>query len=122
MAAGVKLQLASELAPAQCCGSLSAKGIKESEAIATATLFKALGDPHRVKIVNLLATSQEPVCVCEITETVGLSQPTVSFHLKKLTSAGLLKRERRGTWGYYSIDQGAAKKLAAVVDTRKGRR
>ncbi|MFN2526740.1 MAG: ArsR/SmtB family transcription factor [Actinomycetota bacterium] len=119
MPTGLKLRLASDQVPAQCCGPLASKPIKDTEAVATATLFKALADPHRVKIVNLLATSPGPVCVCDITDAIGLSQPTVSFHLKKLTAAGLLQRERRGTWGYYSLDQAAAKRLAVVVDTQK---
>src|SRR6188474_1953288 len=91
-----------------CCRPLAAPALSEEEAEATAQLFKALGDPARVKILNVLATSDEPVCVCELTPAVGLSQPTVSHHLKKLTEAGLLAREQRGTWAFYTIDPGAA--------------
>ena len=69
--------------------------------MATAELFKALGDPARVRIVNLLATSGEPVCACELYEPLGLSQPTVSHHLKKLVDAGLLEREQRGQVGVF---------------------
>ncbi|MDQ3877705.1 MAG: metalloregulator ArsR/SmtB family transcription factor [Actinomycetota bacterium] len=102
-----------------CCSPLQAPDMSESEAAATARLFKALGDPHRVQIVNLLANSAEAVCVCNITEVLGLSQPTTSFHLKKLTDAGLLHREQRGTWAYYSLDRAALEILEAVV--QKGR-
>ncbi len=87
----------------------------ESDAIEAAGLFKALGDPNRVRIVNLLATSAGPVCVCDVTPLLGLAQPTVSFHLKKLLMAGLVEREQRGKWAYYSIRPGALGELAAVL-------
>ena len=101
---------------ASCCASLGASSLSDSDAEATARLFKALADPHRVKIVNLLATSPESVCVCEFTESLGLSQPTVSHHLKKLVQAGLLDREQRGTWSYYSLRRDALGGLAAALD------
>jgi ArsR family transcriptional regulator len=85
------------------------------DAETTATLFKALADPHRVRIVNLLAVSGEPVCVCDLTETLVLSQPTVSFHMKKLVDAGLLEREQRGVWAYYSLREDAVRRLGDVV-------
>jgi ArsR family transcriptional regulator, arsenate/arsenite/antimonite-responsive transcriptional repressor len=98
-----------------CCTPLGAPSLSDAEAEATARLFKALADPHRVKIVNLLATSPDPVCVCEFTGPLGLSQPTVSHHLKKLVAAGLLDREQRGTWAYYSLNRDALPRLAGVV-------
>ena len=101
---------------AACCAPLGTPSLTDAEAVATARLFKALADPHRVKIVNLLATSPEPVCVCEFTEPLGLSQPTVSHHLKKLLAAGLLDREQRGTWAYYSLRPDALGDLAATLD------
>ena len=105
-----------------CCKPLTAPALSDAEADATAQLFKALSDPARVKIVNLLATSGEPVCACELIPAVGLSQPTVSHHLKKLTEAGLLTREQRGVWAYYSIDPDAVAQLGAVADLGGGRR
>ena len=66
---------------------------------ATAGLFRALSDPARVKILNLLTRRDEPVCACEFEPALGLSQPTVSHHLKKLTEVGLLEREQRGIRG-----------------------
>ena len=96
-----------------CCAPLGAAGLSDDQAEATARLFKALADPHRVKIVNLLATSPEPVCVCEFTEPLGLSQPTVSHHLKKLLDAGLLEREQRGTWASYSLNHDALGRLTS---------
>ena len=105
-----------------CCKPLAAPVLSDGEAAATAQLFKALGDPARVKIVNLLATSDEPTCACELIPALGLSQPTVSHHLKKLTEAGLLTREQRGVWAYYSIDPDAVARLSAVADLTGGRR
>ena len=77
-------------------------------------IFRALADPHwRRRCVNLLATSREPVCACEhLTSRSDSSQPTVSHHLKKLTDAGLLEREQRGKWAYFSLKRDAVKKLA----------
>ena len=85
----------------------------------TATLFRALSDPARVKIVNLLVRSDEPVCVCEFVPAVGLSQPTVSHHLKKLTEAGLLEREERGKWAFYSLSGEALERLASLVEFKE---
>jgi ArsR family transcriptional regulator len=101
---------------ASCCAPLAAPTLSDVGAAATATLFKALADPHRVRIVNLLATSPDPVCVCELTAPLGLSQPTVSHHLKKLTDAGLLTRTQRGQWAYYALDRQAMARLAAITD------
>jgi ArsR family transcriptional regulator, arsenate/arsenite/antimonite-responsive transcriptional repressor len=99
-----------------CCAPLGAPGLSDDQAEATARLFKALADPHRVRIVNLLATSPDPVCVCEFTGPLGLSQPTVSHHLKKLVAAGLLDREQRGTWAYYSLRRDAFDRLAGATN------
>lgn len=107
---------ASDLRPAACCTPLGSGTISPRAAETTAVLFKALSDPHRVRIVNLLANAAEPVCVCDITEEVELAQPTVSFHLKKLVSAGLLDREQRGVWAYYSLNPEALDRLTAIVD------
>ena len=99
----------------QCCAPLVAPGISAAEAEATAALFRALSDPTRVRIVNLLANSPDPVCVCDMNAHFELSQPTMSHHLKKLVSAGLLTREQRGTWAYYGVDGSALRRLAEVV-------
>ena len=88
------------------------------EAAATSELFRALGDPARVRIVNLIATAGEAVCACEFNDRLGLSQPTVSHHLKKLTDVGLLAREQRGKWAYFSLRREAVEKLAAVADLK----
>src|SRR5216117_3826888 len=105
--------------PVACCAPLAAPALSDEEAEATADLFAALADPARVRIVNALATSDEPVCACEFEPTLGLSQPTVSHHLKRLTEAGLLEREQRGKWAYFSMNPEAAAKLAGLVDLKE---
>ena len=100
--------------PAECCSPLAGSHMSAAEAETTAAAFKALADPSRVRIVNLLATAGQPLCVCDVTEEVGLSQPTVSFHLKKLVAAGLLERERRGVWAFYSLNRGAFGRMRTV--------
>ena len=102
-----------------CCAPLATASLSDEEAHATATLFRALSDPTRVRIVNLLSQSEEPVCVCELVPAVELSQPTVSHHLKKLTDAGLLEREERGKWAFYSLSGEAVQRLAALVEFKE---
>ncbi len=106
---------------ATCCVPLGASALSEEEAQATAAVFKALGDPNRVRIVNLLASAGAPVCVCDLTPALGISQPTVSHHLKRLRTAGLVRREQHGTWSYYSLDPAAMTHLATICDLRKVR-
>ena len=101
-----------------CCGPLDAPRLPTAEAEATADVFKALGDPARVRILNVLATSSEPVCICNLIEPLGLSQPTVSHHMKKLFDAGLVEREQRGKWAYFSLKRAAVEKLAVVADLK----
>ena len=103
----------------ECCVPLNAAVLSDEEAEATAGLFKALADPARVRIVNVLATSDgEPVCVCHLIEPLGLAQPTVSHHMKRLLDAGLVEREQRGKWAYFSLKRDAVEKLAAVADLK----
>jgi ArsR family transcriptional regulator len=110
--------MSTTLQPVVCCAPLGAPVLSPEEAEATAELFKALGDPARVRAVNLLATSDRPVCVCDLTGPLGLSQPTVSHHMKKLLDAGLVEREQRGKWAYFSLKRDAVEKLAAVADLK----
>jgi ArsR family transcriptional regulator len=100
--------------PAACCVPLDDRGMSDEDAEVTAAVFKALADPGRVRIVNLLATADEPVCVCDLTPRLDLAQPTVSFHLKKLVQAGLLEREQRGVWAFYGVNREALERLASV--------
>jgi ArsR family transcriptional regulator, arsenate/arsenite/antimonite-responsive transcriptional repressor len=109
------LRLLDRSAPVACCTPLAAASMSDGEATATAALFKALSDPGRVKIVNLLATAPDAVCVCDLTPRLGLAQPTVSHHLKKLHDAGLLDREQRGTWAFYSLNRDATARLSSLT-------
>ena len=99
-----------------CCRPLDDSGLTEEDAEQTAAVFKALADPARVRIVNLLARSSEPVCVCDLTPSLRLAQPTVSHHLKKLREAGLLRREQRGVWAYYTLDREALSRAAGILE------
>jgi len=101
-----------------CCAPLSAPVMTDEQTNATAELFKALGDPARVRIVNMIAAAGVPVCACDFYDSLGLGQPTVSYHLKKLTEAGLLEREQRGKWAFFSLNRTAVEKLAAVADLK----
>jgi ArsR family transcriptional regulator len=103
-----------------CCAPVVSPSMTQADARGAAALFKALADPHRVRIVNLLATADEPVCVCDLQAPLGLAQGTVSFHLKRLLDAGLIRRERRGTWSYYSLERDALGRVAAVLEPTGG--
>jgi len=98
-----------------CCRPLDAEALADADAEATAGVFKTLADPARVKIVNLLAGGGESVCACEFIPALGLTQATVSHHLKKLTDVGLLEREQRGKWAYFSLKPGALAQLANLI-------
>jgi ArsR family transcriptional regulator len=87
--------------PRLCCGP-ELPPLGEPERDALAARFKALADPTRVAIVNHLSAADE-VCVCNLTESFDLSQPTISHHLKILREAGLVESSRRGTWAYYRL-------------------
>jgi ArsR family transcriptional regulator len=103
----------------ECCVPLSADALSDDEAEATADLFKALADPARVRIVNVLARSDGvPVCICNLVEPLGLSQPTVSHHMKRLLDAGLVEREQRGKWAFFALKGDAVEKLALVADLK----
>jgi ArsR family transcriptional regulator len=109
-------ELAVIQSPVECCAPVAAPTVSDAETVALSDVFKALADPARIRIVNLLANSRDPICVCDLTAPTGLSQPTVSFHLKKLLSAGLVSREKRGTWSYYSLERKALARASAVLD------
>jgi ArsR family transcriptional regulator len=102
-----------------CCAPVATPKLTDEEVDATARLFRAIGDPARVRILNVLATNPDPVCVCNLIDPLGLSQPTVSHHLKTLTDAGLLDREQRGKWAYFSLKPEAATRLASLLDFKK---
>ena len=95
-----------------CCGP-NTPALDAQAADELARVFKALADPTRVSIVNRLA-SGDPCCVCDLTDTFELSQPTVSHHLRILRDAGLVEAERRGTWAYYRLAPEAIDRLRDV--------
>ncbi len=99
-----------------CCGSLTTdQAMDSTQAEATAALLKAVADPVRLRLLSLIRASKgQEACVCDLTPAVGLSQPTVSHHLKVLTEAGLLTRERRGTWAWFRVVPSRLDDLAAI--------
>jgi ArsR family transcriptional regulator len=87
-----------------CCTPVTGGVLSAEEAERIAHIFKALGDPTRVRLLSLIAASEDgEACICDLTEPVGLSQPTVSHHIKLLVDAGLATREQRGRWAYYRV-------------------
>jgi ArsR family transcriptional regulator, arsenate/arsenite/antimonite-responsive transcriptional repressor len=88
----------------RCCAPILRSRLREEDADELAAAFKAIADPARLRLLNFIAAQPSAeACVCHLIAPVGLSQPTVSHHLKVLTSAGLLERERRGTWMFYRL-------------------
>lgn len=89
---------------AACCSPVTA-GVLDAEAAGRlARMFKALGDPTRVRLLSMIAAQPgREACVCDLTEPVGLSQSTVSHHMKQLVDAELVTREQRGKWAYFAI-------------------
>lgn len=101
---------------AECWGP--AAGLSVSDAERIARTFKALGDPTRVRLLSLIAASEgAEACVCDLTAPVGLSQPTVSHHMKQLVDAGLVVREQRGRWAYYRVVDDAIERASRVLST-----
>ena len=99
-----------------CCAPMTAGVMGVEDAQRLARVFKALGDPTRVRLLSMIAAqSGGEACVCDLTEPVGLSQPTVSHHMKQLVDAGLVTREQRGKWAYYSLVPTALTAVAAAI-------
>ncbi|AYG05320.1 ArsR/SmtB family transcription factor [Gryllotalpicola protaetiae] len=104
---------------ASCCSPVTGGVLDVEEAERIAKTFKALGDPTRVRLLSLIAASDGgEACICDLTDPVGLSQPTVSHHMKLLADAGLVTREQRGKWAYYAVIEDALKNAAAALRTR----
>ena len=101
-----------------CCSLLTGGALDVESAERLARAFKALGDPTRVRLLSLIAASETgEACICDLTTPVGLSQPTVSHHLKVLRTAGLLDSERRGSWVYYRVIPEALQQLSSLLGT-----
>ena len=108
-----------ELAPKQkrpagerCCEPVAYPQVERKRAERIAEVAKALGDPIRLQLVDVLRTNAGKVCVCELVPLFDVSQPTLSHHLKKLREAGIVDSERRGLWAYYYVKPEAVKELA----------
>lgn len=100
-----------------CCSPLTAQALSGKDADLLAAVFKALSDPVRLRLFSRVASHPNgEACVCDI-QDVGVSQPTVSHHLKKLREAGLLTSERRGTWVFYRLNPAAVAALAGLLAT-----
>ena len=110
------LEAVTALPLVQCCAPLAEPGLTDAEAGELERVFKALADRHRVKILNrLLQAGGEAVCVCDLEELLPLKQPTVSYHLKQLLDAGIVEREKRGSFAYFSVADGALERVCSVL-------
>ena len=99
-----------------CCAPLMREPLGQADAEQLAVTLKALADPARLRLLSIVASSQDQeACVCDLQEPLGLSQPTVSHHLKILTDAGFLTRSKRGTWAYYALVPGSLTDAAGVL-------
>jgi ArsR family transcriptional regulator len=102
--------------PVRPCVPLLTEPITAEQAADLARLLKALADPTRLRLVSMVAAHENgEACVCELTEPLGLTQPTISHHLKVLIDAGILIRDKRGVWAYYALVPTALDALAAVL-------
>lgn len=100
-----------------CCAPLVRESLAVSDAEQLAHKMKALADPTRLRLLSIVAAHEgQEACVCDLIEPVGLSQPTVSHHLKILSEAGFLSRTRRGSWAYYKLIPGALTSVAEVLN------
>jgi ArsR family transcriptional regulator, arsenate/arsenite/antimonite-responsive transcriptional repressor len=100
----------------ECCSTLLRDPITASQAADLARILKALADPTRLRLVSMVAAHQGgEACVCDLTDPLGLTQPTISHHLKILLDAGILTRDKRGKWSYYALVPAALHALASVL-------
>lgn len=103
------------LIPADCCSLLSGP-LSAEEAESMAAVLKALADPTRLRLLSLVAAQGcDSVCACDLTDELGISQPTVSHHLKRLVEAGLLVREQRGRWAHYTVVPESFARLCGIL-------
>src|SRR5687768_2969024 len=99
----------------ECCAVL-ASPLSEEDATEMARRLKSLADPTRLRLVSIIATSPGgEACVCQLVGPLGVSQPTVSHHLKVLTDAGVVRREQRGTWAWFSVDRDSLAALSSAL-------
>ncbi|MHB1234462.1 MAG: metalloregulator ArsR/SmtB family transcription factor [Microbacteriaceae bacterium] len=101
-----------------CCAPITREAISAGNAERLASSLKAIADPARIRLISLVASHENAeACVCDLTEPLGLGQPTVSHHLKVLVDAGIFTRSKRGTWAYYRLIPGALDSLAELLVT-----
>lgn len=99
-----------------CCAPITGTPLSTSEAEQLAALLKAIAEPTRLRLLSLVAAHEGgEACVCDLTDPVGLSQPTVSHHLKVLVESGLLIREKRGVWAYYRLVPGRLAQISQAL-------
>src|SRR3954469_21903507 len=104
-----------------CCSPVTGGVVTDETADTLARMFKALGDPTRVKLLSMIAAAEDgEACICDMTEPVGLSQPTVSHHMKLLVEAGLATREQRGRWAYFRVVPSVLRSLAGALAPAAG--
>src|SRR3954447_19543862 len=112
------LDLLPVVSPAACCTPVASAAMSEQDAVQLARTLKALADPARLRLLSLIAAQEgAEACVCDLIEPVGLSQPTVSHHLKVLTDAGLITRDKRGVWAYFALVPGALEQVTSHLGT-----
>ncbi|WEG08888.1 metalloregulator ArsR/SmtB family transcription factor [Microbacterium horticulturae] len=105
-----------DVSAATCGTSLVREPLSTADAEQLAATLKALADPTRLRLLSIVAASEgQEACVCDLTEPSGVSQPTVSHHLKVLTDAGFLSRSKRGTWAYYRLEPAGLERVAQLV-------
>jgi ArsR family transcriptional regulator len=101
---------------AACCTPVTGQAMTQQNAEQLAATLKALADPTRLRLLSIVAAHEEgEACVCDLTDPVGLSQPTVSHHLKVLVEAGILTREQRGRWAYYRLVPDALATIGQLI-------
>jgi ArsR family transcriptional regulator, arsenate/arsenite/antimonite-responsive transcriptional repressor len=101
-----------------CCSPVTGEVLDQADAERLAAALKAIADPARLRLISIVAASDSgEVCVCDFTGPIGLSQPTVSHHLKILVDAGVLTREQRGKWAYYRLVPDALDALGRLITT-----
>jgi ArsR family transcriptional regulator len=104
----------------ECCAPLLREPLTASQAADLARLMKALADPTRLRLVSMVAAHEgSEACVCDLTDPLGLTQPTISHHLKILLDAGIFTREKRGKWAYYALVPSALHALSAILSPER---
>jgi ArsR family transcriptional regulator len=106
---------------AACCAPVTGGALDVPAAERLAHIFKALGDPTRVRLLSLIAAADSgEACICDLTGPVALSQPTVSHHMRQLVDAGLVTREQRGKWAYYRVLDDTLRTVARAIAPETG--